>query len=159
MTKKLKTLTHWEWTTLVAAWRYYEHRNTITSSMFPHEIVERFFTGKYDCESCNRIAHQFVNVDHHYGPYDKISGWVGDDALGECDRRVWRRFYFYLRAWLSGFQTAKVTRGGKSWRVDVFCADGKWYAREGYERFGASVAPYKDCEIELLSVKHDGGAK
>jgi hypothetical protein len=26
-------------------------------SIFPHEIVTRFFTGKYDDESCRRIAH------------------------------------------------------------------------------------------------------
>ena len=40
-----KALTDWDWTTLVAAWRYYEHGHTITSAMFPHEIVTRFFTG------------------------------------------------------------------------------------------------------------------
>ena len=58
-TKKNK-LTDWDWTTLVAAWRYYEHRNTITAAMFPHEIIKRFFTGKYYAESCKRISHQFV---------------------------------------------------------------------------------------------------
>ena len=112
MAKKLNTLSHWDWTTLVAAWRYYEHRNTITSYMFPHEIVARFFTGEYDDESCNRIARQFVNVDHDSGPNDEISGWVGGDAFGECDRRAWRLFYFYLRAWLCGFSPAKVTLDG-----------------------------------------------
>ena len=45
---KKKTLTDWDWTTLVAAWRYYEHGHTITSAMFPHEIVTRFFTWKYE---------------------------------------------------------------------------------------------------------------
>lgn len=147
-TKKNK-LTDWDWTTLVAAWRYYEHRNTITSSMFPHEIVTRFFTGKYDDDSCKRIAHQFVHIDHHYGPDDKISGWVGDGTFGDCDRRAWRLFYFYLSAWLVGFKTAKVTLDGKSGLVEVFRADGKWYAREGYEKFGENVAAYKDSEIEF----------
>ena len=142
-------LTDWDWTTLVAAWRYYEHRHTITSSMFPHEIVTRFFTGKYDDESCRRIARQFVCIDHHDGPDDKISGWVGDDSFGDCDRRAWRLFYFYLSAWLGGFKTAKVTLDGKSGLVEVFSADGKWYAREGYERFGENVASYKDSEIEF----------
>ena len=28
-------------------------------------------------------------------------------------------------------------------------ADGKWYAREGYERFGENISPYKDSEIEF----------
>ena len=54
---KKKILSDWDWMTLVAAWRYYEHRNTIT---FPHEIVTRFFTGEYDEKSCIRIARQFV---------------------------------------------------------------------------------------------------
>ena len=151
-TKKNK-MTDWDWTTLVAAWRYYEHGHTITSSMFPHEIVTRFFTGKYDDESCRRIAHQFVEIDHYNGPDDKRSGWVGDDTFGECYRNAWRLFYSYLYAYLHGFKTAKVTLDGKSGCVEVFCAYGKWCAREGYEKFGENVAPYKDNEIELLVVK------
>ena len=147
-TKKNK-LTDWDWTTLVAAWRYYEHRSTITAAMFPHEIVKRFFTGRYDNESCRRIARQFVEIDHSNGPDDKISGLVEDGTFGDCDRRAWRLFYFYLSAWLGGFKTAKVTLDGKSGRVEVFRADGKWYAREGYERFGADVSPYKNGEIEF----------
>ena len=148
-TKKNK-MTDWDWTTLVAAWRYYEHGHTITSATFPHEIITRFFTGKYDEDSCKRIAHQFVHIDHHNGPDDKISGWVGDGTFGDCDRRAWRMFYFYLRAWLVEFAKAKVTIGGKSGRVEVFLANGKWYAREGYERFGADVSPYKNGEIEFV---------
>ena len=154
-----KILTDWDWTTLVAAWRYYEHRHTITSSMFPHEIVMRFFTGRYDDESCRRIANQFVDIDHHNGPDDRISGWVGDDSFGESDRRAWRLFYFYLFAWLYGFKTANVTLDGKSGRVEVFCADGKWYAREGYEKYGENVAPYNDSEIEWLYVEQEGAEK
>ena len=145
-----KSLTDWDWTTLVAAWRYYEHGHTIASAMFPHEIVKRFFRGAYDEESCKRIARQFVEIDHRNGPDDKMSGWVGDDAFGASDRRAWRLFYFYLDAWFAGFPTAKVTLDGKSGLVKVFGADGKWYSREGYERFGADVAPYKDGEIEFI---------
>ena len=147
---KKKTLTDWNWTTLVAAWRYYEHRNTITSAMFPHEIVTRFFTGKYDNYSCNRIARQFVEIDHYNGPDDKIIGWVGDDAFGASDRKAWRLFYFYLYAYLYGFKTAKVTLDGKIGLVEVFRADGKWYARKGYEKFDADVGAYKDNEIEFV---------
>lgn len=154
-----KSLTDWDWTTLVAAWRYYEHRHTITSAMFPHEIVTRFFTGKYDDESCRRIAHQFVEIDHHNGPDDKISGWVGDDTFCECYRKAWRLLYSYLYAYLHGFKTAKVTLGSKSGNVDVFRADGKWYARKGYEMFGEDVSPYKDSEIELLPIELEGGAE
>ena len=157
--KKLNHLTDWDWTTLVAAWRYYEHRNTITSAMFPHEIVTRFFMGTYDEESCRRIARQFVEIDHYNGPDDKISGWLGDDAFGASDRKAWRLFYFYLYAYLYGFKTAKVTVGSKIGLVEVFRADGKWYARKGYEKFGENVSPYKESEIELLPAEQEGGAK
>ena len=159
MTKKQKTLSDWDWKTLVAAWRYYEHGHTITSAMFPHEIVKRFFTGEYDEKSCKRIAHQFVEIDHYNGPDDKISGWVGDDTFGECYRKAWRLFYSYLYAYLYGFKTAKVTLDGKIGLVEVFLADGKWYAREGYEMYGENVAPYNDGEIELLSVELEGADK
>ena len=145
-----KTLTDWDWTTLVASWRYYEHRHTITSFMFPYEVVERFFTGAYDDKSCKRIARQFVEVDHRCGPDDKISGWVGDDAFGASDRKAWRLFYFYLSAWLYGFTKASIACGGKSRNVDVFHADGNWYARECYEKYGDIVAMYKDNEIESV---------
>ena len=147
-TKKNK-LTDWDWTTLVAAWRYYEHRNTITSAMFPHEIVMRFFIGAYDEESCKRIARQFVEIDHRLGPDNKLDGWVGDDAFGASDRKAWRLFYFYLYAYLYGFKTAKFTVDGTIGLVEVFRAYGKWYAREDYEKFGENIAPYKDSEIEF----------
>lgn len=144
-----KTLTDWDWTTLVAAWRYYEHGHTIEAAMFPHEVVTRFFTGAYDDESCRRISRQFVEIDHRSGPDDKLDGWVGDDAFGASDRKAWRLFYFYLSAWINGFKTANVTINGRRGLVDVFSADGKWYARKGYERFGTNVAPYEDVEISF----------
>ena len=149
---KKKTLTDWDWTTLVAAWRYYEHGHTIVSAMFPHDIVLRFFTGAYDEESCRRIARQFVEIDHRNGPDDKIDGWVGDDAFGASDRKAWRLFYFYLNAWINGFSKAKISIRGIIWnkRVEVFRDYGKWYAREGYEMFGANVDAYKDNEIEFV---------
>ena len=146
-----KTLTDWDWTTLVAAWRYYEHRNTIASAMFPHEIVKRFFTGEYDEESCRRIARQFVEIDHHDGPDDKISGLVGDDVFCASDRRAWRMFDFYLLAWHYGyFSKARVTLGGKSIYVEVFNSEGKWYDKESYETFGAEVGAYNYSEIEFV---------
>ena len=145
-----KTLTDWDWTTLVAAWRYYEHGHTIASAMFPHEIVTRFFTGAYEEESCKKIARQFVGIDHRNGPDDKISGWVGDDAFCASERKAWRLFYFYLSAWLYGFKPAKVTLDGKIGLVEVFFADGVWYSRDGYEKFGADVVAYKDNEIEFV---------
>ena len=145
-----KTLTDWDWVTLVAAWRYYEHGHSITSHLFPEDIVKRFFRGRYDDKSCHRIARQFVEIDHCNGPNDKIDGWVGEDLYCSSDRRAWRLFYFYLSAWLYGFKKAKVTCGGKSGYVDVFHADGNWYARKGYEKYGDIVAPYKYSEIEFV---------
>ena len=147
---KKKTLTDWDWTTLVAAWRYYEHGHTIASAMFPHEIVKRFFTGEYDEESCRRIARQFVEIDHRNGPDDKIDGWVGDNAFGASDRRAWRLFYFYLNAWINGFSKAKVAIFGEIRNVEVFRDYGKWYSRIGYEKFGADVAAYNGNEIEFV---------
>ena len=146
---KKKTLTDWDWTTLVAAWRYYEHGHTIASVMFPHDIILRFFTGAYDEESCRRIARQFVEIDHRNGPDDKMSGWVGDGAFGASDRMAWRMFYFFLSAWHYGFLKARVTLGGKSGQIELFKADGKWYSRIGYEMFGEDIAAYNDNEIEF----------
>ena len=40
--------------------------------------------------------------------------------------------------------------GSKSGSVEVFLSDGKWYAKEGYEMFGADVAAYNDSEIEFV---------
>ena len=48
------------------------------------------------------------------------------------------------------FSKVRVTLGGKSAHVEVFNADGKWYAKEGYEMFGADVSPYNDSEIEFV---------
>ena len=146
---KKKTLTNWDWKTLVASWRYYEHGHTISSCMFPHEIVKRFFTGAYDEESCKRIARQFVENDHKDGPDDKMSGWVWDKSSDECYRNAWRLFFYYLKAWICCFSTAKVKSIGGC--EDVFFADGKWYARVGYEMFGYRVAPYDDAEIEFTN--------
>ena len=154
---KKKALTDWDWTTLVAAWRYYEHGHTITSYLFPHNIVSRFFTGDYDDKSCKKIATQFVEIDHYYGPNDEHSGWVGDYEFNKGDKRSWRLFYFYLKAWLCGFPKASVTIGGKSGHVEVFRADGEWYSREGYEKYGEKVSPYYDFEIDLMSIEQKGG--
>jgi hypothetical protein len=97
MVKKKKTLDNWEWETLVAAWRYYEYGQTITSSSFPADIVKRFFTGKYDDESCKKIAYQFYCTDHgRNGAED----WKD---LPEYDAFHWRTFYYFCKAWCNGF--------------------------------------------------------
>ena len=148
ITKK-KKLTYWDWTTLVAAWRYYEHRQSIASSMFPHEIVARFFVGKYNEESCRQIARQFVEIDHKDGPDDELNGWIWSVSYSDNYSHAWRLFYFYLKAYLYGFAVAKVTSNGNSELVKVFRADGKWYSQTEYERFGEIINPYKDSEIKF----------
>ena len=40
-------------------------------------------------------------------------------------------------------------RGTKSGSVEVFLSEGKWYSKEGYEKYGDEVSPYNDCEIEF----------
>ena len=40
-------------------------------------------------------------------------------------------------------------RGSKIGIVEVFLADGKWYAKEGYEKYGDSVAPYEYSEVSF----------
>lgn len=92
-TKRLKRITMWDWTTLVAAWRYYEGRRTIASAMFPSEIVERFFTGKYSPDDEARIARQFAEVDHG------IRGAADWDGFDDCDKVPWQVFYYFCKAY------------------------------------------------------------
>lgn len=98
--KKLKRLTDWDWTTLVAAWRYFEYRSTIASATFPGDIYERFFTGDYDEESCRQIAHQFYAVDHG------IRGEADWQGQSDIDAKPWAAFYAFCKAYCEGF--AKV---------------------------------------------------
>lgn len=97
--KKLKRLTDWDWTTLVAAWRYYEYRSTIASATFPRDIYERYFTGDYDEESCRRIAHQFYAVDHG------INGEADWQGQSDIDAKPWAAFYAFCKAYCEGFAT------------------------------------------------------
>lgn len=92
-TKRLKRITMWDWTTLVAAWRYYEGRRTIASAMFPSEIVERFFTGKYSPDDEMKIARQFSEVDHG------IRGAADWDGFDDCDKVPWQTFYYFCKAY------------------------------------------------------------
>ena len=75
-----------------------------------------------------------------------------DNVHGVRDRRAWRLFYFYLNAWINGFSKAKISIRGIIWnkRVEVFRDYDKWYAREGYERFGADVLPCNINQIEFV---------
>lgn len=131
----LKKLTSWDWTTLVAAWRYYEFRMTIASSMFPGEIVQRFFSGKYDQDSCMRIAHQFAKTDHHGGEYE----WSSHKYLMDCDKTPWCKFYAFCKAYCDGF--SRVVMDGKDFsgkRIHEECEafyceyTKRWYPKDRY---------------------------
>ena len=100
--RKQKHLDDWEWTTLVAAWRYFEYRMTIASASFPEDIIRRYFTGAYDEESCKRIAHQFAITDHGLrGEED----WTDGLYLMDCDKEPWCRFFAFCKAYYEGFKT------------------------------------------------------
>lgn len=115
--REKKILTDWDWTTLVAAWRYYEYRSTISSAYFPTMIVERFFRGDYSEETQRRIAHQFANVDHLHGfgsaPRSGEKDWESKD---DCYRRPWAKFYafcwHFTRNW-------KIKRGVRCFHCDT----------------------------------------
>ena len=65
--KKLITrLSMWDWKTLVASWRYFEHGSTISSATFPDDIIKRFWGegNPYSDDVRYTIAHQFAMTDH-----------------------------------------------------------------------------------------------
>lgn len=101
--KKIEILSDWEWTTLVAAWRYYERRATIASAMFPEDVVRRFWgSGKYSDSVLRQIANQFANIDHGL---DGESYWMDNKTIMDCDRKPWCKFYAFCKAWMDGFLT------------------------------------------------------
>lgn len=133
--KKLKSLTGWDWEILIAACRYYEYRHTIASASFPAELVSRFFTGAYDEKSCKRIATQFVKTDHPYGESD----WTNDNSvLADCDNRAWCKLWAFLNAYLTGFTTVVLDgNNGKEHLHDepecFYCEYTKrWYPKDSY---------------------------
>lgn len=103
----LKHIDDWGWTTLVASWRYYEHRMTITSASFPQMIIAHYFSGEYDDDTMLRIAQQFADVDHgRNGEMD----WTDDKYLHECDKKPWTKFYAFCWHYVHGW---KIVNGVK----------------------------------------------
>jgi hypothetical protein len=146
--KKLKRLTDWDWTTLVAAWRYYEYRSTIASAMFPSEIYERFFTGKYDEESCKRIARQFYYVDHGINGEED---WLGQSDI---DRKPWAAFYAFCKAYYEGF--AKVHTKDGSIHEAFYCETFKqWIPRERYRGDANNWSIVPDWIVKVESEVRD----
>jgi len=101
----------WDWETLVASWRYYEYRNTISSASFPVDIVERYWkSGNYSPKALRKIARQFVEIDHRNGESDWTGLWK--DSLRDCDKLPWCKFWAFCNGYLHGFKT--VVLDGKS---------------------------------------------
>ena len=101
---KNKGLTDWDWTTLVAAWRYYEYGSTISSACFPEMIVERYFRGVYNHAAQERIARQFADVDHHHGNAEPLAGERDWERKDDCDRRPWCKFYAFCWHFVHGWK-------------------------------------------------------
>ena len=145
--KKIEILGGWEWDTLVAAWRYYEYRHTITSVGFPDDIIERYFGHRgraaYADSVREQIARQFANVDHYSRG---LGDWVDDGFSMSCNDFVpWRRMYCFLKAYADDSFVTVVTRtDGKTAETKCFEYDGEYYPVEEYVEHPGSgwrVAP------------------
>ena len=129
--KPIDKLTDWEWTTLVASWRYYENRMTIASAMFPEDIIERFFRGAYSKRICKQIANQFAIIDHG------ISGeedWSRSKYLRDCDKLPWTKFFRFCQGYVEGFCTVALRNGKYYEAVDAFHVEwnDRWYPVNEY---------------------------
>ena len=94
------TITDWEWTTLVAAWRYYEHGHNISSALFPSEIIDRFWGrgNRYTDDDRRRIALQFATVDHGLRGEEDWTIWQkGRNGEYDSDCAAWTTFYKFCK--------------------------------------------------------------
>jgi len=130
-------LTEWDWTTLVAAWRYYENGSTIASATFPADIMHRFFSkgSQYSDEARRTIAHQFAKTDHGMrgeGDWE----WRKQYPIHDIDRAPWCKFYRFCEGYVDGFPTVRFKHEGlrdavetEAFHVD---ATGRWYPVNEY---------------------------
>lgn len=128
--KKIDKLSNWEWSTLVASWRYYEYRSTIASATFPEDIVERYWrSGKYDAKVLGLIARQFAKVDHGLrGESDWSDSLM---KLQKCDATPWCLFFAFCNAWCDGFRKFRLKDGSE---VELFYCDytKHWHPKVNY---------------------------
>lgn len=128
-------LSDWDWTTLVAAWRYYEYGRSIGSATFPEEIVTRFFSpaSLYSDNARKAIAHQFAKTDHGLRGEEDWTGWR---ELDDCDKLPWTKFYRFCEGYVDGFARVTFRQGGDGRPVEVeaFRVEwkGRWYPVEEY---------------------------
>lgn len=147
--KQIDTLSNWEWSVLVAAWRYYEFRQTIASATFPEDIIERYWgSGKYADKVLNQIARQFYEIDHRNGEQD----WIGLHIM-DCDKRPWCKFCAFCKAWCEGFKTVVLDgdNNGKHIHDEPLCFyceyTKRWYPKNAY-----ITSPYHEisCGEEFI---------
>ena len=129
-------LNDWDWITLVASWRYYEHGSNIVSASFPEDILTRFWRktarGKpnhYSDKARWTIANQFANIDH--GTRGEEDWTRFKNVINECYVGPWVRFYRFCEGFANGFHTIR-TNGGheyKAFRVEL---EAEWYEVENY---------------------------
>lgn len=120
--KSSKELSAFEWKTLVAAWRYFEHGGSIGTATYPEDLVERFFSpeSSYSFETQQKIAHQFWHLDHG------IRGEEDWQNSGECYRTPWCKFFAFCKGFDTGFSSLKLIDG--TTEKAFFCETTKrWY--------------------------------
>lgn len=148
--KKIDRLSGWEWITLVAAWRYYEHRHTIVSATFPNDVVKRFWGegNPYSDEVRDMIATQFAKIDHGTCGEGDWTMWLKKSKDGEfdrddCDAKIWTTFYQFCRGWADGYAELTVSNGKRTETVKAFFTEytKKWTPVEGYIKHGQYL-PY-----------------
>lgn len=133
-------LTDWDLETLVASWRYYEQRSTITSATFPADIIRRFFStgSRYSDEARRCIAHQFAKTDHGLrGEADW--DWKKKFPSMAIDRPPWCKFFRFCEGYVDGFPTLRWRKGGGYQVIaitEAFHCDAteRWYPVEEYVR-------------------------
>lgn len=157
--KKVDQLSDWEWTTLVAAWRYYEHGHTIASATFPHDVVKRFWGegNPYSDEVRDTIANQFAKVDHGLRGEEDWTVWIKPDYRGafDCDYSEWTTFYQFCRGWVDGYADLTVSNGKRTENVKAFYTEftERWTPVEEYIKHG------QYSYVPEGYIKSKGGAK
>ena len=137
--EKIDRLSDWEWTTLVAAWRYYEHRHTITSATFPYDMLRRFW-GKgnpYTDEVRDSIANQFAKSDHGTRGEEDWTRWLKNNGAiirDDYDAIIWTTFYQFCKGWMDGFVDVTTSNGKVQKTIKAFYTEYTdcWVPVEGY---------------------------
>lgn len=145
--KKIDHLTDWEWTTLVAAWRYYEHGHTIASATFPSDMLRRFWGNgnPYSDKVRDTIANQFAKIDHGVRGEKDWTMWLKPNTKGafECDCSVWTTFFQFCRGWVDGYSELTASNGKRTQTVKAFYTEftKRWTPVDGYIKHG-QYSPY-----------------